>query len=98
MFKKSIQKSIKIALEGNLLVFGILPSYPATGYGYIKSKNNLKNKAFTANKVQEFIEKPNLNKAKIYNKSDESAEIINIVEGLTYFLEFKFVNAFKILS
>ena len=39
-----------------------------------------------------------LNKAKIYNKSDESAEIINIVEGLTYFLEFKFVNAFKILS
>ena len=39
-----------------------------------------------------------LNKAKIYNKSDESAEIINIVEGLTYLLEFKFVNAFKILT
>jgi len=39
-----------------------------------------------------------LNKAKIYNKSDESAEIINIVEGLTYFLEFKFINAFKILT
>ncbi len=39
-----------------------------------------------------------LNKAKIYNKSEESAEIINIVEGLTYFLEFKFVNAFKILT
>ena len=64
-FKKSIQKSIKLALEGNLLVFGILPSYPATGYGYIKSKSKLKNKAFTANKVQEFIEKPNLNKAKL---------------------------------
>ena len=39
-----------------------------------------------------------LNKAKIYNKSDESAEIINIVEGLTYLLEFKFVNAFIILT
>ena len=39
-----------------------------------------------------------LNNAKIYNKSEESAEIINIVEGLTYFLEFKFVNAFKILT
>ncbi len=39
-----------------------------------------------------------INKAKIYNKSEESAEIINIVEGLTYFLEFKFVNAFKILT
>ncbi len=39
-----------------------------------------------------------LNNAKIYNKSEESTEIINIVEGLTYFLEFKFVNAFKILT
>ena len=39
-----------------------------------------------------------LNNAKIYNKSEESAEIINIVEGLTYLLEFKFVNAFIILT
>ncbi len=39
-----------------------------------------------------------LNNAKIYNKSEESAEIINIVEGLTYLLEFKFLNAFKILT
>tara|TARA_A100001011_G_scaffold228079_1_gene236207 strand:+ start:24 stop:1421 length:1398 start_codon:yes stop_codon:yes gene_type:complete len=39
-----------------------------------------------------------LDKAKIYDKSEESAEIINIVEGLTYFLEFKFINAFKILT
>ena len=39
-----------------------------------------------------------LNKAKIYNKSEESAEIINIVEGLTYFLEFKFINSFRILT
>ena len=67
-FKKSIQKSIELALDGDLLIFGILPSYPATGYGYIKSKNNLKNKAFKANKVEEFIEKPNLNKAKLLIK------------------------------
>ena len=39
-----------------------------------------------------------LNNAKIYNKSEESAEIINIIEGLTYFLEFKFVNAIKTLT
>ena len=39
-----------------------------------------------------------LNNAKIYNKSEESAEILNIVEGLTYLLEFKFINAFKILT
>ncbi len=39
-----------------------------------------------------------LNNAKIYNKSEESAEILNIIEGLTYLLEFKFINAFKILT
>ena len=39
-----------------------------------------------------------LNNAKIFEKSEESAEIINIVEGLTYFLEFKFINALRILT
>ena len=38
-----------------------------------------------------------LNNAKVYEKSEESAEIINIIEGLTYLLEFNFVNGFKIL-
>ncbi len=39
-----------------------------------------------------------LNNAKIYDKSEESAEILNIIEGLTNILEFKFINAFKILT
>ncbi len=39
-----------------------------------------------------------LNNAKIYDKSEESDEILNIIEGLTYLLEFKFINAFKILT
>ena len=39
-----------------------------------------------------------LNKAKLSEKSEQSKEIIRIVEGLTYFLEFNFRNAFKILT
>ncbi len=39
-----------------------------------------------------------LNNAKIYDKSEESTEILNIIEGLTYLLEFKFINAFKIFT
>ncbi len=39
-----------------------------------------------------------INNAKIYDKSEESIEILNIVDGLTYLLEFKFINAFKILT
>ena len=39
-----------------------------------------------------------LNKAKLSEKSEQSTEIIRIVEGLTYFLEFNFRNAFRILT
>jgi len=39
-----------------------------------------------------------LNNAKVYKKSKESDEIINIVEGLTYLLEFKFIDAYKVLT
>ena len=39
-----------------------------------------------------------LNNAKTLEKSEESNEIIKTVEGLTYLLEFKFLNAYKILS
>ena len=39
-----------------------------------------------------------LDNAKISNKSQESAEIINLIEGLTNILELKFLNAYKLLT
>ncbi len=39
-----------------------------------------------------------LNNAKLSEKSEESTEIIRVVEGLTYFLEFNFRKALKILT
>ena len=39
-----------------------------------------------------------LNNAKLLDKSEESSEIINIVEGLTNLLELNFINAYRILS
>ena len=39
-----------------------------------------------------------LNNAKILDKSEESQEILNIVEGLTYLLELKFNNGFRLLT
>ncbi len=56
-FKKSIQHGIKAAADGNLIIFGVNPTYPATGYGYIKAEKKFKNN-FIANKVEKFIEKP----------------------------------------
>ena len=39
-----------------------------------------------------------LNNAKIYEKSKESSEIINTIEGLTYLLEFKIIKAYQLLT
>ena len=39
-----------------------------------------------------------LNNAKKFEKSQESSEILKIVESLTYFLEFKFINAVRLLT
>ncbi len=39
-----------------------------------------------------------LNNAKISNKSKESEEIINFIDGLTNILELKFFNAYKLLT
>ncbi len=63
-FKKSIQKSIDLASTGNLIIFGIIPTYPATGYGYIKARNKLNKDNFQSNKVEKFIEKPDSKTAK----------------------------------
>ncbi len=67
-FRKSIQRSIEFASYGNLMIFGIVPSYPATGYGYIKAQNQLRNGSFIPNKVEKFIEKPNLKTAQLLSK------------------------------
>jgi mannose-1-phosphate guanylyltransferase/mannose-6-phosphate isomerase len=53
----SIIKAKKINDNQNILVFGIKPTYPETGYGYINYENN---------SLIEFVEKPNLEKAKEY--------------------------------
>ena len=63
-FQNSIKLSIEESKKGNLIIFGIIPTYPATGYGYIKSQDLLKNKNINARKVEKFVEKPDLKTAK----------------------------------
>ena len=70
-FKTSIQKSIELAANGNLIIFGIIPSSPSTGYGYIKAINKFKDNKYGANKVEEFIEKPDLKTAKLLFKDEK---------------------------
>ena len=67
-FNDSIKKGIDDAVNGNIVLFGIKPDSPETGYGYISIKNNIKNKSFL---IEKFIEKPDLQNAKkLYKKNN----------------------------
>jgi mannose-1-phosphate guanylyltransferase / mannose-6-phosphate isomerase len=62
-FHKAITNAIEEALQDKLVTFGIIPSHANTGYGYIEYSKNKSAKAF---KVNEFTEKPNLDKAESF--------------------------------
>jgi len=66
-YHQTIESAKKFALEKKLLTFGVKPSGPNTGYGYIKYSGNEKN----LSKVEKFVEKPNLETAKEYFFSKE---------------------------
>ena len=59
-----MKEAIKTAKETDrLITIGIHPTFPATGYGYIR---NVKVEGEAYCKVEEFVEKPNLETAKKY--------------------------------
>ena len=60
VFQKQIMKLSNNLDMYKIFIFGVKPDYPETGYGYLYSKKINKN----FNKVDKFIEKPNLNRAK----------------------------------
>ena len=62
-FLSTVKQGEKIAELGYIVTFGIQPSYPETGYGYI---NVTSNKIENGYKVNKFVEKPNLDLAKKY--------------------------------
>lgn len=66
-FIDSVQQAVVPAEEGNLVTFGIVPNKPETGYGYIKQGKRSGN----AFKVDQFIEKPDLETAQTYLESGE---------------------------
>ena len=66
-FSSAVTKAIPLAEAGKLVTFGIVPSEPHTGYGYIKRGNDL-GEGF---KVDEFVEKPSVEVAQGYISSGE---------------------------
>ena len=65
-FHEAMQKAEKAALDGKLVTFGIVPTHPETGYGYIQASGSN-----DCRPVKQFVEKPNLETAKAYLASGE---------------------------
>jgi len=59
IYHQSVSQAIQMAKEGSIVTFGLKPTKPETGYGYIQIKNN---------KVLSFREKPNEETAKDFLK------------------------------
>ena len=53
-FKSTVSEGRELAAQGRLVTFGIVPSRPETGYGYIRKAGD----PSTAGNVEEFVEKP----------------------------------------
>ncbi len=64
-FLSAASEGIKLAKKGYIVTFGIKPTKPETGYGYIKTFEKEK-LSETGYKVEEFKEKPNIETAKKY--------------------------------
>ncbi|HEX7776859.1 MAG TPA: mannose-1-phosphate guanylyltransferase/mannose-6-phosphate isomerase [Parvibaculum sp.] len=62
-FRAAIARGAELAREGKLVTFGIVPSAPETGYGYIKCGTPLGGGAFA---VERFVEKPDRETAEGY--------------------------------
>ena len=61
-FQAAVQQGLAAAQQGQLVTFGVVPSKPETGYGYIRRGDG----AGGVYPVAEFVEKPNLATAQEY--------------------------------
>tara|TARA_B100001093_G_scaffold256916_1_gene245688 strand:- start:40182 stop:41621 length:1440 start_codon:yes stop_codon:yes gene_type:complete len=63
-FIKILEKGINESNKDNLITFGVVPTHPETGYGYIKAEKPFISNDIVSYKISKFLEKPNLEKAK----------------------------------
>lgn len=61
-FRVAMYRAVESAVEGNIVILGITPDRPETGYGYIKVASD--NKAVAT--VERFVEKPDRDTAQAY--------------------------------
>ncbi len=69
-FRRVVARGAALASEGSVVTFGIVPTSPETGYGYIQ-KGEASTQNSEAFKLQAFVEKPDKNTAQRYLDSGD---------------------------
>jgi mannose-1-phosphate guanylyltransferase len=64
-FTEALREAARVAERGYLVTLGVVPTHPATGYGYIKAGQPMHPSSPTA-LVERFVEKPDAATAKSY--------------------------------
>ena len=67
-FHQAVIEADSLARQGRLVTFGIVPTEPETGYGYIKRSDSRQGDAFV---VEAFVEKPDMATAQRYLDSGD---------------------------
>ncbi|MCJ0927744.1 mannose-1-phosphate guanylyltransferase/mannose-6-phosphate isomerase [Acinetobacter lwoffii] len=65
-FNQAVAVGLSAAESGKLVTFGIVPTAPETGYGYIKAQQKVEQSELKSYPVAEFVEKPNRATAEQY--------------------------------
>lgn len=65
-FSMAISNAMELCMQNHLVTFGIVPTRPETGYGYIKVGEQV---SHGASKVDQFVEKPKMATAEEYVKA-----------------------------
>lgn len=66
-FRAATEQAVRLAAQGHLVTYGIPPTAPETGFGYIETGDMLD--AQDARRVARFVEKPDLQTAQEYLRS-----------------------------
>ena len=64
VFQQALQAAYQVATQGHIVTLGICPSYPATGFGYIRRGDQVARvDGFDVYAVEAFVEKPDAQRA-----------------------------------
>ena len=89
-FHNAIEAGLPQVQSGQMVTFGIKPTHPETGYGYLKLSRDILDKSGTA-RVESFVEKPNFSDAE--NMLSEGHYLWNA--GIFLFRARDMIDAFR---